>query len=65
MQAIGTYTAVGTTHHLPAGLSDEQARRLEGKARDFYQRALTLANSTGCTIQMAIQACQDADRGQR
>jgi hypothetical protein len=62
---LGTYTGAGTTHHLHAGLTDEQARSLEGKAREFYKRALLLQHATGCTIQIAIQACQDADRGQQ
>jgi hypothetical protein len=56
--------AIGTAHYA-AGLTDEQARRLEGKARDFYRRALELVNQTGCSLQVAIQAIQDADRGQQ
>jgi hypothetical protein len=59
---LGTYAPIGTTHHYAANLSDEQAARLEGKAREFYKRALELVNSTGCTVQMAIQAIQDAER---
>ena len=50
-----------TAHHVAAGLTDDEARRLEGHARRFYQRALELVNMTGCTIQMAIQAIQDAE----
>lgn len=57
--ALGT---VGTTHHYAAGLTDEQARRLEGKARELYHRALILMNESGCTVQQAIQAVQDAMR---
>jgi hypothetical protein len=53
------------TNHAYANLSDEQAARLEGYARDFYRRALELVNMTNCTLQQAIQAIQDADRGQR
>jgi hypothetical protein len=60
-QAIGT---VGTIHHYAANLTDEQAARLEGKAREFYRRALELVNSTGCSVQMAIQAIQDAEKQQ-
>jgi len=59
LQAIST---METTHHLHAGLTDEEARLLEGKARAFYLRVLTLQNETGCTVQQAVQACQDADR---
>jgi len=59
---FGTYQPVGTQHHRLAGLTDEQAARLEGKARDFYRRALELVNSTGCSLQLAVQAIQDADK---
>jgi hypothetical protein len=58
-------TTTQTTHHLHAGLTDEQAQRLEGKARAFYLRVLVLQNETGCSVQQAVQACQDADRGKQ
>ncbi len=50
--------SIGTAH-LAAGLTDEEARRLEGKAREFYRRALALMDETGCSYQMAVQAIQD------
>lgn len=53
--------AIGTAH-IAAGLTDEQAARLEGEARRFYLRVLTLINQTGCSVQAAVQACQDADK---
>lgn len=55
-------TTTQTTHHLHAGLTDDEARRLEGKARAFYLRVLVLQNETGCSVQQAVQACQDADK---
>lgn len=50
------------SNHAYANLTDEEARRLEGKARTFYKRALALVNETGCSLQEAILACQDADK---
>jgi hypothetical protein len=58
-----TAGTVQTAHHLHAGLTDDEARRLEGAARRFYMRVLVLQNETGCSVQQAVQACQDADRG--
>ena len=58
---LGTYAPQGTQHHRLANLTDEEAARLEGKARDFYRRALELVNTTGCSLQMAILALQDAE----
>lgn len=49
-------------NHIYANLTDEQARRLEGAARAFYKRVLILQSQTGCTVQQAVQACQDADK---
>lgn len=59
-QAMGT-----VSNHTYANLTDEQAARLEGHARQFYRRALELINATGCSLQQAIQAIQDADRVQQ
>lgn len=60
MQAIGTYTAAGTTHHYAAGLSDEQARTRESAARSFYARVRKLQDETGCDTLTAVLAIQDA-----
>jgi hypothetical protein len=56
MQAIGT-----VANHTYASLSDEQARRLEGQARQYYLRVLALINQTGCSIRDAIAAVAEAD----
>lgn len=53
---------IETANHLAAGLTDEEARNLEGAAREFYRRALALMNETGCSYQMAVQAIQDTLR---
>jgi hypothetical protein len=45
-----------------ANLSDDEARRLEGAAREFYKRVLRLCWDTGCSVQMALRACEDADK---
>lgn len=52
--------AIGTANHIAAGLTDEEARRLEETAKAFYLRVLILANESGCSVQMAVQAVQDA-----
>jgi hypothetical protein len=54
--------ATQTIHHYAAGLTDDEARRLDGAARAFYRRVLELINMTGCSVQQAVQACQDADK---
>jgi hypothetical protein len=65
-QAIGTYTAAGTVHHLQAGLTIEQARKREAAARAFYARVRKLQDESGCDTMTAVLAIQDADgRGQR
>lgn len=45
-----------------ANLADDQARQLEGAARNFYKRVLELMNTTGCSIQLAIRAVEEADK---
>jgi hypothetical protein len=62
LQSIGT---IGTVHHLQAGLTAEQAHKREAAARSFYARVRKLQDETGCDVQTAVQACQDADRAQR
>lgn len=47
-----------------ANLTDDQARQLEGDARDFYRRVLILMNESGCDVQTAIRACEEADKNQ-
>ena len=61
---LGTYQPLGTQHHIPCGLSDEQARALEGAARAHYLRVLTLINETGCSIRDALAAVAEAEAQQ-
>ena len=45
-----------------ANLSDEEARQLDGAARDFFVRVLTLMNDTGCTVELAYRAVEAAEQ---
>lgn len=47
-----------------ANLSDEDARQLEGTARDFFVRVLMLMNDAGCSVELAYRAVEAADKEQ-
>lgn len=50
------------TVQMDTGLTDAQARALEGAAREFYRRVLTLVLTTGCDYKTAYAACEAADK---
>jgi hypothetical protein len=54
-----------STKQQDTGLTDEQARALEGTARAFYQQVLTLVLITGCDYKTAYAACEAADKEQQ
>lgn len=47
---------VQTYHHLQAGLSDTQARQLEGDCLRFYRRVLELMLVSNCSYDVAYAA---------
>lgn len=57
-----TSGTVQTIHHLAAGLTDDEARALEGEVRQFYKRILILQNTTGASYTLAYHAILDADK---
>jgi hypothetical protein len=43
-------------------LHRRETRSEAGAAREFYKRVLRLCWDTGCSVQMALRACEDAGK---